>query len=370
MVDDIIMKKQTKQNPALEALARQLGNSRIQVPKPQQPLSTGASSSDKVGESQSQPQDIQLSHKHENEVEALSVAVASTNHNLTDNTSPEILYPVVTNGFKRYIGQVVQVPIGMLRIEDNVRTQIIEDDDFDAFVATIQDRGVLQNLVAQLSILPDQSEDLLIISGQRRLVGCRRAGKPVVPCLIVDEMDQSTRIVLGLVENLMREDLPPIDIAFAYSKLIELGYTQEDLAQTFKCHRKTIQRYLSLTTWHQPAIDILKRHPRLFSTNFLFNGISRDILSDPDLLVLRLGKIVDQENGAAEGQSPSQNTKASKSFDDVVTGWNQTALQNLGVPIRMSGSRDNLRITIRCAGNEQVKRILEKLGISPDIALD
>lgn len=367
------MKKQRKENPAqaaLATLAAKLSSSNLHTARPLPVPSEDTALSlieDDYADIQSQPQNAPLSHEYIAAMEqSIQTSSALDNNNITDSASPETSFAIVTSGFKRYVGQVIQIPIEKLRIEDNVRTQIIEDEDFEALVASIRDKGVLQNLVAQISILPDGAEDMVIISGQRRWLACRKANKPIVPCLIVAEEDQRTRIVYGLIENLLREDLTPIDIAFAYGKLVELGATQEELAQTFGCHKKTIQRYLSLTTWPQAAIDILKQHPRLFSTDFLFNGISRDILSDPDLLVLRLSKIVEQAKAAANDQIPSHNLKPAKPSDTTVMSWNQTARQNLGVPVTMSGSKNDLRITIRCKGDESVKRILEKLGITAD----
>jgi hypothetical protein len=111
---------------------------------------------------------------------------------------------------------------------------------------------------------------------------------------------------------------------------------------------------------------MLRQSPGLFSTDFLFNGISGDILSDSDLLVLRLRKRVDQANDSAGDQTNPQNPKPLKVSDVEITKWNQAARQNLGVPVRISGTRDNLRITIRCSGDENVKKVLEKLGIGAD----
>jgi ParB family transcriptional regulator, chromosome partitioning protein len=365
------MKKQKKENPAQAALANlavRLSTSNLQPAKPV------ASPTEEITLTPSEegheeviflPSEGDLATSEEIDAAASERDPKLEQPNLII-TRPSKVLDITGTEFKEQIGNVVQIPIDRLRIEDNVRAQIIEDEDFEALVESIREKGVLQNLVVQITTMQDGREDLIIISGQRRWLACRKAGKATAPCLIIAEEDQRTRIVYGLIENLLREDLTPIDIGVAYSKLIDLGATQDELARTFGCHKKTIQRYLSLTAWPQAAIDILRQHPRLFSTDFLFNGISRDILSDPDLLVLRLGKIVEQAKGGAGNSTASQTLKASKQSDAKVTQWNQTARQNLGVPITISGSKDNLRITIRCVGDASVKKIMEKLGIATD----
>jgi hypothetical protein len=181
-------------------------------------------------------------------------------------------------------------------------------------------------------------------------------------------LDRKERKLLGLIENMTRKDLTTIEIAFAYHDLIEnLGVSQEELAQVLTCSKKTIQRYLSLTAWPEAAIEILRQYPSLFSTDFLFNGISSDIRSDPDLLLMRLRKKVDQVIEPAADQPKPQNTKSQQTPDtDDVMRWNEAVRKNLGVPVTMSGSKDNLRITIRCTGDENVRKILERLGIGAD----
>jgi ParB/RepB/Spo0J family partition protein len=365
------MKKQRKENPAQAALANlavRLSTSNSQSAKPIA-ASTKETSTTVLGDDYTEPAIL----SNAGELAAIDEIEATTSEpepelerSNSGSINPGQNLDIIATGFKRHVGTVVQIPVDRLRIEENVRTQIIEDEDFEVLVESIRDKGVLQNLVVQITALPDGREDLIILSGQRRWLACRKAGKTTAPCLIIAEEDQKTRIVYGLIENLLREDLAPIDIGFAYSKLLDLGATQDELARTFGCHKKTIQRYQSLTTWPQAAIEILREHPRLFSTDFLFNGISRDILSDSDLLVLRLVKIVEQAKAGAGNSTSSQALKASKQSDARVTQWNQTARQNLGVPITISGSKDNLRITIRCVGDASVKKIMEKLGIAMD----
>src|SRR5688572_25904880 len=258
------MKKQRKENAALAALRVGLGTAKFQTANLAQVAHEdgGAFSveSKSTGEAQSQPQYDSLTHDPGDSIKGVEIAHILENDNPTDNEPLEPIRTVVTTGFKRFVGQVVEVPVELLRVEDNVRTQVIENDNFGGLVGTIEDVGLLQNLLVQLTILPDGVEDLLIISGQRRWIASRKAKKQTVPCKIIEGLDRKSRILYGLIENQVREELSPIDIGFAYRQLVdELGTTQDELAQVFKCSKKTIQRYLSLTTWPKPAIDMLRQ---------------------------------------------------------------------------------------------------------------
>jgi ParB family chromosome partitioning protein len=271
-------------------------------------------------------------------------------------------YTVVTGDFQRYEGQIVQVPIAVLKIDDNVRSQIDKDDDYYSLVSTIRTKGLLQNLVAQLSVSPNE---LLLTAGHRRLSAAEEAGLRNVPVLILGSIDKQTRIRLQLVENVQRVGLTPLEIGNAYSELVVLGDTVEEIAEAFKCDKKTVQRYINLTHWPEDAIRVLKENPKQFSTDFLFNKIPGVIRSSPTMLTQYLIEEVEKAKAAASGATPPAR-KAIAETDADLTRWNQAAGQSLGVPVKLSGSREKLRITIRCSGDDEVQKVLEKLGIPFD----
>lgn len=262
------------------------------------------------------------------------------------------------------IGQIVEIPVAVLRVEDNVRTHVLENEEFAALVSSVRERGVLQNLLVQVRQQPDGSEELIVISGQRRLLASQKAGLATVPCRLLAEQEQRTRVVYGLIENLQREDLSAADIALAYRRLADLGASTEEMATAFGCHKKTIQRYLNLSTWPTEAIEIIRQHPRLFSTDFLFNKIPSDTLKFPDLLVARLRKEVEQAALAADPTAATSSYRVAKRAPEMhVQEWAEKLKNTLKAPVTMSGTEDNLRITIRCKG-EQVNRVLTQLGLS------
>ena len=89
-------------------------------------------------------------------------------------------------------------------------------------------------------------EGFELIAGERRWRAARRAGLSTVP-VIVEEIEEKSKLEIALVENLQREDLPPLDLARGIKKLMEdFNLTQEEVARRVGKKRSTIANLLRL----------------------------------------------------------------------------------------------------------------------------
>ncbi|MBP5723723.1 MAG: ParB/RepB/Spo0J family partition protein [Bacteroidales bacterium] len=109
-------------------------------------------------------------------------------------------------------------------------------------VNSIKEHGVIQ----PITIREVGVDSYQIISGERRFRASQLAGKTKIPAYIRKADDQQL-LVMGLVENLQREDLDPIEIAQSYQRLIEEGnLTQEELGEKVGKNHATIANSLRL----------------------------------------------------------------------------------------------------------------------------
>jgi ParB family transcriptional regulator, chromosome partitioning protein len=109
---------------------------------------------------------------------------------------------------------------------------------------SIRQHGVLQPILVRR--LPDGYE---LIAGERRLRAARLAGVQRVPAIIRHEADSEDSLLLGLIENLQREDLDPIEEARGIKRLIDQFHlTHEEAANRLGKHRVAVTQALRLLT--------------------------------------------------------------------------------------------------------------------------
>lgn len=183
------------------------------------------------------------------------------------------------------IGKVVLLPIEEILIEDNVRQSIdTEADSFLELVSSIQEnKGVLQNLIIELQINDDKYR-LICIAGQRRLLAARIAGVVKVPALIKQYANDGERVIDGLTENLTRQDLPAIDIAEGYQRLLKAGITEQMISERFDRQGRTVRKYLAISKYPADVRSMLRKNPDVFTTRVIFNQLASRTFPSNDAL--------------------------------------------------------------------------------------
>lgn len=119
-----------------------------------------------------------------------------------------------------------------------------DEDRLEELAASIREHGVVQPVVVR----PVAEGGYELVAGERRWRASARAGLRVIPAVIRELSDRET-LEVGLIENLQREDLEPLEEAAAYRTLIEeFDLTQEELAQRVGKSRSVITNSLRLLT--------------------------------------------------------------------------------------------------------------------------
>ncbi|MBY7145151.1 ParB/RepB/Spo0J family partition protein [Virgibacillus sp. NKC19-3] len=117
-------------------------------------------------------------------------------------------------------------------------------DAIEELKESILEYGIIQPLIVRKSI-----KGYEIVVGERRYRAAKEAGLETVPA-VVKELTDEKMMELGLLENLQREDLTPIEEAHAYANLMnELKITQDELSKRLgksRSHIANIVRLLSL----------------------------------------------------------------------------------------------------------------------------
>ena len=145
--------------------------------------------------------------------------------------------------------KVLFLPIAAISPNPDQPRTCFSREGLEELAASIQELGVLQ----PLSVRRSKNGGYELISGERRLRASRMAGLTEVPAVIIEADDRKV-MELGLIENLQREDLNPIEEAEGYQVLMsQYNMTQEETAQRVGKSRSAVANALRLLNLCPPV---------------------------------------------------------------------------------------------------------------------
>ena len=108
------------------------------------------------------------------------------------------------------------LPISKLHPFEGHPFKVVDNEEMDQLVESIQAQGVLTPLVVR----PLDNGEYEVISGHRRLHACKKAGMETIPALVTN-MDRDAAAIALVDSNLHREHILPSEKAFAYKLKLE-----------------------------------------------------------------------------------------------------------------------------------------------------
>ncbi|WP_145139527.1 ParB/RepB/Spo0J family partition protein [Roseomonas gilardii] len=238
----------------------------------------------------------------------------------------------------------------------------MEPEALQELAESIREHGILQPILVRPK--PGSSGVWQIIGGERRWRAAQLAKQHEVP-VVVRDFDDRTAMAAGLVENLQREDLNPLEEAIGYQRLLDdFGLKQETLGQAVGKSRSHVANTLRL-------LNLPDKVRALLSSGSLTAGHARALLTadDPVALaeqVVTRGLNVRQTEALAAASPAKPN--AVRAVSDPETKALEKDLGErlgLGVAIKRSGKGGKLVLSWRDLDQlEAVLRLL-KPGAAP-----
>ena len=252
---------------------------------------------------------------------------------------------------------IKEIPVDEIRANPYQPRKTFNQAALEELAESIKNYGVFQPIIVKKGI---RGYDL--VAGERRLRASRLAGLTTIPAIVKDFSDEEMREI-SLLENIQRENLTAIELAWAYKGIIDnLDIRQEDLAQKIGKSRSHITNTLGL-------LNLPEDVQRLILNGELSMGHAR-VLSkfNDDNEISNLADRVIRENMSVhdlENISRNEDVKKRAPINRRDNYSNYNNIQNemrdvLGTRVKI----DNKKINIYFENVNDLNRILEIMHIN------
>jgi ParB family chromosome partitioning protein len=241
----------------------------------------------------------------------------------------------------------------------------IDPKHVEELAKSIQSEGLLQPIVVRA-----KGKKFELIAGERRLRAFELLKKKSVPARVIEASDASSA-TLALIENLQRENLNPIDEALGYASLVrDFDMTQEAVAERVGKGRASIANALRLLSLGNEIQGFLSR--RLISTGHAKVLLGLESEEHRKLLARRIietGMSVREAEQqvrrlkASSGSSKKAKAKSAEAEATVIRDLEKRIGEHFNTRCMLKHGPKKGKLTIEYFGNEDLDRILEKLGI-------
>ena len=242
----------------------------------------------------------------------------------------------------------------------------INPQHVEELAKSIQSEGLLQPVVVRA-----KGQKFELIAGERRLHAFRHLGKKTISARIIEASDASSA-TLALIENLQRENLNPIDEALGYASLVrDFDLTQEAAAERVGKGRATVANAMRLLSLGNEIQGYLSR--RLISTGHAkvllsleqdeYRALLARRIIETGMSVREAEKQVRRIKESSGGSSTSK-SKTAEAQEAVIRDLEKRIGEHFSTRVLLKHSAKKGKLTIEYYGNDDLDRILEKLGVN------
>ncbi len=238
----------------------------------------------------------------------------------------------------------------------NQPRKYFDDLKLNELVESIKEKGVIQPIVVQKN--RDKYE---IVVGERRWRACKLAGLKKIPALVQEISDRES-LEIGIIENIHRQDLNPIEEAQAYHRLAsDFGLKQEQIAKRVGKNRASIANFIRLLKLPKRVQEdiIADRLSMGHARALLALSLEKEILSvrqkilKGNLNVRQTEAFVQARMGA--GKEKIRSRIASKSI--FLKRIESELERQLGTKVEISSTKEGGRVVISYYSDDDLERL-------------
>ena len=252
---------------------------------------------------------------------------------------------------------IVNINLSEIRSNPYQPRKTFNEEALKELAESIKNYGVFQPIIVKKSI---RGYDL--IAGERRVRASRMAGLETIPAIVKDFSDELMREI-ALLENLQRENLTAVELAWAYKGIIDsLHITQDELAVKLGKSRSSVTNVLGLLRLPSSVQDMVLN-------GRLSMGHARELskLENQDDILAYAKKIVDEnlsvrdiENLSKSDEVKKKNPISRVNKNDTTYSYIEKELSEyFGTKVKVG----NKKIELKFANDNDLNRLLEIMNI-------
>jgi ParB family chromosome partitioning protein len=264
----------------------------------------------------------------------------------------------------------LEIPVLQIEPSPYQARREITPEQLSELAESIRSEGLLQPIVVRKT-----GDKFQLIAGERRWRAFQMLKIKSIPARVVEASNASSA-ALGLIENLQREGLNPIEEAYGYASLIrDFDLTQEAASERVGKGRASVANSLRLLSLDGELQGYIAKNLLSVGHAKVLLGVEepaqRAVLArrviEEGLSVRATEKLVQSHKASptgspAKGAAPSGRTVPPMEAA-AITSIQKKLTSHLGARVAVNHSPKRGKIVIEYAGNDDLHRILEKLGV-------
>jgi len=249
--------------------------------------------------------------------------------------------------------KVWSVPVSEISRGKGQPRKYFSAKELNELADSIKEHGILQPLL--VVELADGGYEL--VAGERRLRAAKIANLATVPVL-VKEFKEGQKLEVALIENIQREDLNPIEEAFAYKRLVEeFGMKHEEIAKKVGKARPTVSNMVRLLDLSDQAKSAL------IEGKISYAKARALLMADPgkereEMLESMLGSKIStreaEKEGARRSSKPSRRDPNLAHFEDKLRN-------HLNTKVEITRKGEKGKISISYFSKEEFNELVKKI---------
>ena len=260
-----------------------------------------------------------------------------------------------------------------VQIKKTLRTSEIEpnrdqprknfsDEAITALADSIREHGMLQPILVR----PIASGGYQIVAGERRWRAARMLGMDEVP-VNIRELTDFEAMQIALIENLLRENLNPVEEALGYKELIEnYGMTQEKVAKTVGRSRSAIANSVRLLSLPERVLKLLENGDlSVGHAKALLGFENEELLIATAMNASKGGLTVRQVERAAQKSLESENNADSSSnrrIDNYFVEMELSLKEKLGRKVKVDYGKNKGVLVLEFYDKDDLASLADKLA--------